>query len=430
MKYFKHLVIGFMFGLAGFAIAGEINDLSTTGSSNTDGNFGFPENMAPSKLNDNTREFQAIMARAWADEGKYVNDYGPANAVRITSTRTISALYDGLAFNVNITSANSGAMTFQVGNLAAKSIKFNHDEDPSSGDVEAGQILRLTYHEGEDVWQAVAGTKGGVTLTGGNGVVVSGTTLSVGITSATSGLGFSEGNLVADISGTTVIGTVAQPTTDRVLIYDHSASAVRSVTPGGLALGLHSIAFYSANGTWVRPLTARMIRIRVLGAGGGGGDGASSEETGGGGGAGGYSEGLIVATGLTSVTVTIGAGGTTGSGTGGVGGSSSFGSHMSATGGAGGDVAGSAVFGGAGGVGSGGAVNTQGGPGDNGAPTANELGGAGGDSTLGGGGQTVGLTNSNGSPGSVCGGGGSGGSDSPHIGGVGGVGCVIVEMYQ
>ena len=143
MKYLKHTIIGVMFGLAGFAIAGEINDLSTSAGSNTDANFGFPENMAQSKLNDNTREFQAIMARAWADEGKYVNDYGPANAVRITATRVISALYDGLAFNVNITNANTGAMTFQVGNLTAKSIKFNHDEDPASGDVEAGQIFRL-----------------------------------------------------------------------------------------------------------------------------------------------------------------------------------------------------------------------------------------------------------------------------------------------
>lgn len=83
----------------------------------------------------------------------------------------------------------------------------------------------------------------------------------------------------------------------------------------------------------------RKAFVRVIGAGGGGAIGNLSSTSGGGGGGGGIAEGLVDLTGIATVSITVGQGGsaaTTISSNGGNGGSSSFGTYMSATGGSGG----------------------------------------------------------------------------------------------
>lgn len=83
----------------------------------------------------------------------------------------------------------------------------------------------------------------------------------------------------------------------------------------------------------------RKAFVRVIGAGGGGAIGNLSSTSGGGGGGGGIAEGLVDLTGIATVSITVGQGGsaaTTISSNGGSGGSSSFGTYMSATGGSGG----------------------------------------------------------------------------------------------
>ncbi|MEB6543989.1 hypothetical protein MXL19_07770 [Escherichia coli] len=80
----------------------------------------------------------------------------------------------------------------------------------------------------------------------------------------------------------------------------------------------------------------RKAFVRVIGAGGGGAIGNLSSTSGGGGG---IAEGLVDLTGIATVSITVGQGGsaaTTISSNGGSGGSSSFGTYMSATGGSGG----------------------------------------------------------------------------------------------
>ncbi|MED9012882.1 phage tail protein [Escherichia marmotae] len=83
----------------------------------------------------------------------------------------------------------------------------------------------------------------------------------------------------------------------------------------------------------------RKAFVRVIGAGGGGAIGNLSSTSGGGGGGSGIAEGLVDLTGIATVSITVGQGGsaaTTISSNGGSGGSSSFGTYMSATGGSGG----------------------------------------------------------------------------------------------
>ncbi|QJQ19532.1 phage tail protein [Pseudomonas sp. SK] len=92
--------------------------------------------------------------------------------------------------------------------------------------------------------------------------------------------------------------------------------------------------------TWTVPAGVRKVWVTVTGAGGGGGcsDPATNLGSAGGGG-GGISQRLVDLTGVTSVSVTVGAGGagaTAISTAGGSGGTSSFGAYLSATGGVGG----------------------------------------------------------------------------------------------
>lgn len=218
---------------------------------------------------------------------------------------------------------------------------------------------------------------------------------------------------------------------------------------------LPNIQKFTSSGTWTKPEGVTSIEITVVGGGGGGG--GADTQTGGfiavsaGGGGGGSSIKKINAntTGITE-TVTIGAGGGGGSDTGGngsTGGTSSFGSHLSATGGTGGEGSGSGstvipalLVAGTGGEGSGGDVNMKGESGSYGiameAPvTEIQLGGNGGSSTMGGGGK--GATRFNGTTGATSGdaggdhGGGGGGSEASSQnagadGGAGAAGLVIV----
>jgi hypothetical protein len=145
--------------------------------------------------------------------------------------------------------------------------------------------------------------------------------------------------------------------------------------------GTGQVQMYFASGTWSVPPGIGKVRARVWG--GGGHNGGSG---------GGFSmEAIYDLTGVTSVAVTVGAGGNAGVP---LGGTSSFGSYCSATGGA---AAGGAI-----GVGSGGDINNSGGAG------ANGCGGGGSASLIGNGGgntQVAGTggagAGSNGSPGGI-----------------------------
>ncbi|CAC9690950.1 Uncharacterised protein [Pseudomonas putida] len=107
-------------------------------------------------------------------------------------------------------------------------------------------------------------------------------------------------------------------------------------------LPYRGVQSYKAAGvyTWAVPAGVKKAWVTVIGAGGGGGCSEAANNLGSaGGGGGGLSQRLVDLTGVTSVSVTVGAGGagaTTPGTAGGSGGTSSFGAYLSATGGAGG----------------------------------------------------------------------------------------------
>ena len=143
---------------------------------------------------------------------------------------------------------------------------------------------------------------------------------------------------------------------------------------------LISVQAFTNNGTWYRPAGCNKVVVKVAGGGGGGSGYCES------GGAGGYAEGTFDVKGVSSVAVTIGGGGSsiTYYAAAGNGGTSSFGSYISASGGNGANVNYS-HSGGHGGVGSGGQLNTQGGAGTGHVNSAGSWsGGRGGQSYFGG----------------------------------------------
>jgi len=196
--------------------------------------------------------------------------------------------------------------------------------------------------------------------------------------------------------------------------------------------GFSTIQVFNASGTFIVPNGVTAVRATVIGGGGAGG--YHTTMPGGGGGAGGHAVGVVpnLTPGM-SIPVTVGAAGSGSAtpGTGISGGTSSFGTFLSATGGqggGGGTVVQFAMPGGLGGLGSGGQYNSGGSMGSDSIAIA----GRGGDG--GGPGQGRGASGPQGgfqatAYGAGGGGGGSTTGTSPvgSAGGAGAIGIVILE---
>jgi hypothetical protein len=257
----------------------------------------------------------------------------------------------------------------------------------------------------------------------------------------------------------------------KYLTTDGTTASWGSIPPGS------SKEVFTSSGTWTKPSAGTIALITIWGGGGGGG--RDQGDFGGGGGGGGCVQALYQLSDLPgSAAVTIGAGGTgqASTGAGGVGGTSSFGSLLSAYGGGGGQGSSTNNTGGGGGGGSLSAGSTPpagigGGAGGNGhgsvldggnggstfiAPGRGNWGGGGGGGTAGnrtgagayyggggGGGcddatQRAGGTSllggngaasNTGTAGSVPGGGGGGSEQAAVAGGAGGAGLCIVYIW-
>lgn len=184
--------------------------------------------------------------------------------------------------------------------------------------------------------------------------------------------------------------------------------------------------------TFTVPAGVYRVRIRVWGGGGGGGGAGVGVGAGGGGGAGGYAEGIFSVIPGQTYTVTVGAGGAGGSSasgtSGGSGGTTSVvGGSISiqATGGGGGQLVNPSFAGGPPGAGTNGDINLSGGSGTDGWSNYQNVGGAGGNAPIWGGGGRAGS--GGGVAGSAPGAGGGACYGTAGGGAAGAAGMVIIE---
>jgi hypothetical protein len=254
------------------------------------------------------------------------------------------------------------------------------------------------------------------------------------------------------------------PTTDSIVFYDVSGSAVTWLKPGsGLSItGTNinvtnkQVEVFTTSGTWTAPTGVNYVVVTLCGGGGGGAGGHSSNDDPGGGGGGGACliNTIYKVTPGNTYTVTVGAGGAAGTTSstptnGGNGGSSTFSGgayDLTANAGSGGhQSASSDGDGGAGGAGTfddqimtsfknllngtdtSATANTSllTYPGGEGALSTATNGGAGGNSIMSRGGD--GGTNAAGAAGTGIGAGGGGG-DTGFAGGAGGQGIVVIQF--
>ncbi|ANY90432.1 phage tail protein [Pseudomonas putida] len=215
-------------------------------------------------------------------------------------------------------------------------------------------------------------------------------------------------------------------------VTDYSSEILATTKAVGQAAKSHQVLFAAPGvSVWQVPdilkKGVKYAKVTIIGGGGGGG---RHEKCGGGGGGGGVAEKIIDLTGISEVTITVGAGGlgrtgSTGEGNNGV--TTSFGAIFSATGG----IGASKWWGGPGGTGIGGDLNTSLGPGahgtrhDNATSPGSAYGGGHGGGP-GGSGSGSGVIANAGSNALLPGGGGGGGNENGN-GANGAPGMVRIE---
>src|SRR5574343_558915 len=102
----------------------EVQSWSGTAASNNSASpDGWPENMAPSGINNSARENMAAIRRLYGDWNGALASGGSGNAYTLSPNRTISAYAAGVGFVFMANHANTGAATLNVSSLGAKDIR-------------------------------------------------------------------------------------------------------------------------------------------------------------------------------------------------------------------------------------------------------------------------------------------------------------------
>ncbi len=119
----------------------EINDLNITDASNT---ARFPENQAPSTVNNGMRALEGLVARWHENINASIATTGSANAYVLAAKGT-QTLFDGLEISFDANFVNTGAATLNVDTTGAKNILKHNDVALAAGDIEQNQKVTVIY---------------------------------------------------------------------------------------------------------------------------------------------------------------------------------------------------------------------------------------------------------------------------------------------
>ena len=144
----------------GAVIAAEINDLSQVDANNANSSYGFPENMAPSAVNNNLRALEGILGRWRVDLEGGLTSIGTSAAYIVSSARTITSYYDGLLLSFTATVANNASPTLNVDGQGARYIAKDGDQSLVANDMRAGQRVIVSYDSSNSRFQMVSAGHG------------------------------------------------------------------------------------------------------------------------------------------------------------------------------------------------------------------------------------------------------------------------------
>ena len=124
----------------------EVKSWDTSAANNNSASpNGWPENMAPSGVNDSARENMAAIARLYADINGTLDTTGSANTYLLAPNVTYAAYARGDMFRIEINVTNTGASTLNVSSLGAKNILKANGDALLAGDLVAGGVYDVVY---------------------------------------------------------------------------------------------------------------------------------------------------------------------------------------------------------------------------------------------------------------------------------------------
>jgi hypothetical protein len=130
--------------------AGDLSNSSvyseTDASNNTSTDPGWPEGMAPSRVNDAARALQGALKRDWDRRGPTVTSAG-TDTITLTYSVAPTAYVQGDSYCFKAGGTNTGAATLNVNALGVKSIKKGAAGATAlaAGDITSGGIYCLQY---------------------------------------------------------------------------------------------------------------------------------------------------------------------------------------------------------------------------------------------------------------------------------------------
>ena len=133
----------------------EIQSWSTTAASNNSASpDGWPENMAPSGINNSARENMAAIRRLYGDWNGALASGGSGNAYTLSPNRTISAYAAGVGFVFMANHANTGAATLNVSSLGAKDIRDRNGNALTGSEIAVSGVVDVVYDNSNGYFRA------------------------------------------------------------------------------------------------------------------------------------------------------------------------------------------------------------------------------------------------------------------------------------